>query len=66
LADFRPIAAKYSDSFLSIIARLYTQPLSITSSNQSPKKILTPERVKTNYGLLGSGSLLKSTWLRLA
>jgi hypothetical protein len=29
LADFRPIAAKYSDSFLSIIARLYTQPLSI-------------------------------------
>jgi hypothetical protein len=28
-ADFRPSAAKYSDSFLSIIARLYTQPLSI-------------------------------------
>jgi len=29
LADFRPIAAKYSDSFLSIMIAVYTQPLSI-------------------------------------
>jgi hypothetical protein len=27
-ADLRPIAAKYSDSFLSIINLFYTQPLS--------------------------------------
>jgi hypothetical protein len=35
-ADFRPNMAKYSDSFLSIIARLYTLPLSISSSSQAP------------------------------
>ena len=32
-ADFRPNMAKYSDNFLSIIARLYTTPLSISSSS---------------------------------
>jgi hypothetical protein len=30
-ADLRPIAAKYSDSFLSIIFALYTKPLSIST-----------------------------------
>jgi hypothetical protein len=29
-ADLRPIAAKYSDSFLSITFALYTKPLSIS------------------------------------
>jgi hypothetical protein len=28
-ADLRPMAAKYSDSFLSIMFTVYTQPLSI-------------------------------------
>jgi hypothetical protein len=32
-ADLRPIAAKYSDSFLSIIFALYTVPLSISTQH---------------------------------
>jgi hypothetical protein len=32
-ADLRPIAAKYSDSLLSIMSALYTKPLSIQTQH---------------------------------
>jgi hypothetical protein len=32
-ADLRPMAAKYSDSLLSIMFALYTQPLSISNQH---------------------------------
>jgi hypothetical protein len=54
-ADFRPNMAKYSDSFLSIIARLYPLPLSISSSSQASTKILTQYWVEgQNHGILVS------------
>jgi len=34
-ADLRPMAAKYSDSFLSIMFALYTQPLSMGKQQSS-------------------------------